>query len=103
MPHRDSPRLDARIQYRLTRAEKAGVVEQAGVAGMTPSEYCRRRTVGLPVISDTDMTMIREVRRQGGLLKKLHTDSKGAYSAETAAALRAVAMTIKSLAKEPQP
>lgn len=44
---------------------------------------------GRPIIANTDQVMIRELRRQGGLLNKVHLDD-GAYSAETAAALRLI-------------
>ena len=42
----------------------------------------------------TDATTIRELRRLGGLLKKVHVDSGGAYSEETAAALTALRAAI---------
>lgn len=100
MPHRKSPPLDARIQCRLTTDEKIEVVEQAGLSGMTLSAYCRRRLLRRPVIADTDMNMIRELRRQGGQLKKIHTDSKGVYSVETAEAIREITTVIRSLAKK---
>jgi hypothetical protein len=41
-------------------------------------------------VSRTDATTIRELRRLGGLLKKVHLDSGGAYSRETASALTAL-------------
>ena len=69
---------------------------------MNPSAYCRARVLGHKVIADTDMNMIRELRRQGGLLKKLHTESSGAYSAETAAALREITIAIQELARRPR-
>ena len=49
-------------------------------------------------MSRTDATAIRELRRLGGLLKKVHVDSGGAYSRETAAALAALRAAIARLA-----
>ena len=50
------------------------------------------------VVARTDATTIRELRRLGGLLKKVHTDSHGAYSQATAAALRDLHAAIRALA-----
>jgi hypothetical protein len=62
----------------------------------------RLRALGRPVVCRTDATTIRELRRLGGLLKKIHMDSGGAYSQQTAAALVALQAAIASLAgREP--
>jgi len=45
-----------------------------------------------------DATAIRELRRLGGLVKKVHVDSGGAYSKETASALVALRAAIDRLA-----
>ena len=102
MPPRKTPQLDARFQFRLTTKEKEEVFVQAGLAGISASAYLRSRVLGRPVIADTDMNTLRELRRQGGLVKLLHTESGGAYSAETAAALRDLQLAIRALAKKLQ-
>ena len=44
--------------------------EQAAVAGLSVSEYMRQLFYGSsPILAHTDMRMIRELCRQGGLLK----------------------------------
>ena len=55
-------------------------------ASPSPS-WSGARALDRPVVSRTDATTIRELRRLGGLLKKVHLDSGGAYSRETASAL----------------
>jgi hypothetical protein len=45
----------------------------------------------------TDTTTIRELRRLGGLLKKVHVDSGGAYSEATADALAALGAAVRAL------
>jgi hypothetical protein len=50
------------------------------------------------VVCRTDATTIRELRRLGGLLKKVHVDSGGAYSAATSSALVALTRAIDRLA-----
>lgn len=63
----------ARFGMRLTTEERAELREAADLAGLNMSELARRRTLGRPVKSATDLMMIRELRRLGGLLK--HTIS----------------------------
>ena len=80
----------------------AGEKEQlrgiARAAGLGVSDLVRLRALGHPVVSRTDATTIRELRRLGGLLKKVHVDSGGAYSQQTAAALRTLHAAIVRLA-----
>ena len=54
--------------------------------GSPSRSWCALRALDRPVVSRTDATTIRELRRLGGLLKKVHVDSGGAYSKETASA-----------------
>ena len=45
-------------------------MEQSGIAGLTISEYMRRRIFGgRPLVALTDAMMVRELRRVGGLFK----------------------------------
>ena len=99
MIYRHPDRLTTRAQFRLTREERKRVQDQAHAAGMTVSTYCRHRVLGHRVIADTDQTMIRELRRVGGLLKHVHNESRGAYSGETADALARVKDCIEAIAK----
>jgi hypothetical protein len=63
-------RFTRRLTLRVTDAECARLVEQAGIAGLSVSEYLRRRFFGgRPLVAHADEWMIRELRRLGGLLK----------------------------------
>ena len=64
--------LDSRVDFRLTREEREEIQEQAEASGLSVSEYVRRRALGRRVDSVTDVKMISELRRQGGLLKKIY-------------------------------
>ncbi len=64
--------LDAVINVRLTKAEKARLLEDAGLAAMSMSELVRRRYFGRPILASADHAVIRELRRLGSLLKHLH-------------------------------
>jgi hypothetical protein len=92
--------LDAIVNVRLTIAEKDRLQDDADVAGISMSELVRARYFGRPIIANADMVMIKELRRVSGLLKNVHLESKGAYSAATAAALSAVTTYINKLAKK---
>jgi hypothetical protein len=64
-----SPRLRRRT-VRLSDYEDMRVKEQADVAGLPVAAYIRRILASsAPVIAETDLLMIRELRRMGGLLK----------------------------------
>jgi hypothetical protein len=92
--------LDARCNVRLTADELAEVREAAGLAGLSLSEYLRRRALGRVVIAHADLAVVRELRRVGGLLKLIHTESGGAYSEATAAALADVVAAIRTIGED---
>jgi len=93
----DAP-LDAVIGLRLTADEKSMLRRDAELAGISMSELVRRRYFGLPIISATDLEMINELRRLGGLMKHTHNESRGMYSKETAGVLSAIKCYIEGLA-----
>jgi hypothetical protein len=95
----DRKRLAAVLNIRITAAERAEVVEQAALAGLTVSAYCRRLVLGRVVAARVDTTVVGELRRLGGLLKLVHTESGGAYSQATADALASVRAAINRLAR----
>jgi len=92
--------LDAVVNVRLTSAEKARLLEDAAIAGLTISALSRRRMLGRRVVANVDAAMIRELRRLGGLLKHLHVESAGAYSEQTSDVLRVVKTAIELISGE---
>lgn len=87
-------------QFRLTEEEYAQAQEQADAAGMTFSSYCRARVLGHRVLASADRATIRELRRLGGLLKLVHTESRRAYNAQTAGLLADIAAFITRIARQ---
>ena len=79
--------LETRIEFRVMKEEREKIREQAEASGLSVSEYVRRRALGYRVSSVTDVRMLSELRRQGGLLKKIFAESNGMYSEKTAVAL----------------
>ena len=66
----DIARYQHLISLRVTPQEKARLKDQASIAGLSVSEYMRRKFFGgRPVIAKTDECMVRELRRVGGLVK----------------------------------
>jgi hypothetical protein len=65
-----SSMFQRRRTLRLSDYEDARLANQADAAGLSVSEYMRRRFFGgRPIIAHTDDRTIRELRRLGGLLK----------------------------------
>jgi hypothetical protein len=89
--------LTERLDVRVSPAEKERLRTLAAEAGMPVAELVRSRALGQPVVPRTDATTVRELRRLGGLLKKVHVDSNGAYSEQTAAALAELRLAIAAL------
>lgn len=92
--------LNATVSLRLTAAEKLQLQEDAQLAGLSVSALIRRQYFGRKIVARTDVTMIRELRRIGGLLKHIWSESQGAYSQETKAALDEVKNFIKRLSHD---
>ena len=58
------------LTLRVSADEKMRVEAQAALAGLSASEFMRRRIFGgRPVVAAADEAMLRELRRVGGLLK----------------------------------
>ena len=96
---RKGPRgLTARLDVRVAPGEKDDLGVNARDAGLTVSELVRLRALGRPVVSRTDATTIRELRRLGVLLKLVHTESGGAYSQQTAELLTMLRAAVRKLA-----
>ena len=94
--------LDAVVNVRLSIAEKAALKDDADLAGLSMSVLVRRRYFGRPIIANADAIMLKELRRLGGLLKHIHNESHGVYSADTASALVALKTYIGQLSRDRQ-
>ncbi len=66
---RNKERASLRFEMRLSPVEREQLKEEADFAGLSISELVRRRALGRPVHAAIDLTMIRELRRLGGLQK----------------------------------
>jgi hypothetical protein len=64
--------------------------------------FGRRRLLGARVATKADLAVLAELRRLGGLLKHVHNETRGAYSALTAQAIRDLSAYVRSLAAKHQ-
>jgi hypothetical protein len=60
----------------------------------------RNRSLGKRVAAKADLRVLAELRRLGGLLKHLHNETKGTYSALTSDCLKETAAYIRSMNAE---
>ena len=86
------------LNIHVAATERRAVLEQARACGLTVSSYCRSLILGRVVTSRADLSGVNELHRLGGLLKNIHNESRGAYSAATAAALHDVRTAIRRIA-----
>ena len=85
------------VTIRLPEADKLRLKSDADLAGLSVSEIVRRNYFGLPIIANADATMIKELRRMGGLMKHLHQESNGAYRQQTSDAIASIVQYIDIL------
>lgn len=89
------------VTFRLSEKDRKDLVDQATAAGLSVSEYIRRRALGHPVLAQADAAMIRELRRQGGLIKH-YALSGSLASKEAVEAIRSIAKLVKELSGDRQ-
>jgi hypothetical protein len=68
---RSNDRASSRFEMRLSPSERDQLREYADYAGISVSELVRKRALSRPIHSAADLTMIRELRRLGGLQKHM--------------------------------
>ena len=95
-----SENLTENINVRLTSKERSQLSEQAEIAGLTVSEYVRRRICGVSVPSKIEKRMLSELRRQGGLLKFIFNESHGMYSEKVDDTLTSINSFIQNLERQ---
>ena len=83
----DTEKKNERLTVRFRPEELSELSKQAEVSGLSVSELIRRRTLGKHIASITDLKMLLELRRIGGLLKHLFNETNGLYRQRTSALL----------------
>ena len=60
------------------------------LSGLSISEYLRRRAYNIRIVAKSDINVLKELRRLGGLIKHLYNETNGIYSEQMAEALEAI-------------
>jgi hypothetical protein len=92
--------MTRRITFRLSEPEYASVSENLSVCGLTLSAFTRKNVLNRRVASRADLAVLAELRRLGGLLKHIHNETRGAYSALTAQAIKDLSAYARALSSK---
>jgi hypothetical protein len=88
---KEEDRKPHRITVRFDGPAYSKIRSEANAVGITVSKFMREKAmrgyVRIPKHAKVDTAAINQISKMGGLLKKVHTDSGGAYSDRTGAIL----------------
>jgi len=83
----DTEKKAARLTVRFCSDELSELLNQADVSGLSVSELIRRKALEKRITAVTDLKMLSELRRIGGLLKHFFNETNGLYRQKTSALL----------------
>ena len=84
------------VLIRMSHSEHDAIAEKARECALSVSAYLRRCALGRPLSTHIDQEALRELRRQGGLIKHLaSSDRQNAY--EYRVTLNLIQETIRRL------
>lgn len=73
---------DKLIKFRCSENDYESITKKAIVAGLTTSEYLRRTALSRRIQVRTDIRMMNELKRLGGLQKHLYTQMQEQMTTE---------------------
>ena len=79
-----------RLYLRVTSKEYTLIKMVSELSGLSISEYMRRRAYNIRIVAKSDIHVLKELRRLGGLIKHLYNETHGIYSSQMADALEAI-------------
>lgn len=88
---------DARVACRLPLEEKERLQAECEAHGVSLSELLRARAIGTKLLSQIEAQAIAELRRQGGLLKHLVTQTDAVDPKQVRDALATIVATVKRI------
>ena len=92
--------LTRKITFRLSEYEYAQISDDLTISGLSISSLIRKRLLCVRVASRADLAVLSELRRLGGLLKHIHSETRGAYSSLTAQALKDLSAYARALCEK---
>lgn len=84
------------MQLRCTEDEEALIKKKAGVAGMTTSDFMRRSALSRPIVTRTDLKLMNELLRLGGLQKHLFNQMQEGMTTDLSRQFSEVLVAIKT-------
>lgn len=82
MSNSKSGQKDRWIKFRCSEDDYEAITKKAIVAGLTTSEYLRRTALNRRIQVRTDIRMMNELKRLGGLQKHLYTQMQEQMTTE---------------------
>lgn len=79
----ESARKDVRFTALFTRMEVKELLSQSELCGLSISEFIRKKSLEKKVAPITDLKVLSELRRLGGLIKYLFNKTGGLYQKKT--------------------
>ena len=83
----DTEKKNERLTVRFRPEELSELLNQAEICGLSVSELIRRRALEKRVTAATDLKMLLELRRIGGLIKHFFNETDGLYRKKTSVIL----------------
>ncbi|MCA3160350.1 MAG: MobB mobilization protein [Burkholderiales bacterium] len=99
-PKSRTEKREKQVNIRLTDDELNALERDAELSGRHLSGVVRERVLGREISARADMAAVNELRRQGGLLKDVHVQSRGAYRDATRAAIESLRAAIERVGRE---
>ena len=93
----DNEKRTIKLSLRVTEQEHKFLTKDADLCAVSVSSLLRQRGLNKRVAAKTDLRVLAELRRIGGLLKHIHNETKGAYSAKTAEAIREITRYVRQM------
>ena len=94
-------RREYHIGVRFSAAEHDKISKESEELGVTLSSYIRSKAlqgyIRIPKYAKIDVNCMNQLSKLGGLLKKLHTESDGAYREQTAVILDDMRQVIRKI------
>lgn len=85
----------------MSEREYADLMKRTELSGMNVADFVRHAVAGKRIVSRVDGHLVNQFSKLGGLLKKVHIDSHGAYSDLTRDAIQALTQAARSLIRRP--
>ena len=79
-----------RLYLRVTSEERELIKLFSELSGLSISEYMRRRAYNIRVVAKLDISILKELRRLGGLVKYINNESHGIYNSKMIETIEAI-------------